>query len=85
MQHLGVWGDLLQLFINLLLCPKFCEGIFAEISLSDCKDGCSRTMFCLGLSPSVGCSELTEVVGSVCGCLPAVVSIDPAGIIHEAA
>ena len=46
----------------------------AEIALSDCRDGCSRTMFRLELNPSVGCSELTEMLGSVCGCLPAVAS-----------
>ena len=46
----------------------------AEISLSDCKDGCSRTMFRLELSPFVECSELTEMFASVCGCLPAVAS-----------
>ena len=28
-------------------------------------------MFGFELSPSVGCSELREMLGSVCGCLPA--------------
>mgnify|MGYP007030439610 FL=1 len=74
MRHLRIWRGSSPTLHQSGAVSQILPRNLAEISLSDCKDGCSRTMFRLELSPFVECSELTEMLASVCGCLPALAS-----------